>query len=61
MEVFKELAGICSHDNNKEAQRDVLEREGTAKYVEKNAGTGRHMQKILDEQVCTLFLKLSYY
>lgn len=61
MEIFKELEVICSQDNNKEAQRDVLEREGTAKRPVKTADTGRHMQKFLEEQVRTLFCFILTY
>lgn len=51
MEIFTELARIFSEDNNAWAQRDVLMREGTAKFADTAGENDRHMQKVFQKQV----------
>ncbi|XP_034658212.1 ral guanine nucleotide dissociation stimulator-like 1 isoform X1 [Drosophila subobscura] len=48
MEVFTELARICSEDNNAWTLREVLKREGTAKNPDPGSDqTDRHLQKLI--------------
>ena len=51
MEVFSELARIFSEDNNAWTQREMLMREGTAKFADTVGEHDRHMQKIIQKQV----------
>ena len=51
MEIFNELARIFSEDNNAWAQREVLMREGTAKFADTVGQHDRHLQKIIQKQV----------
>lgn len=51
MEIFNELARIFSEDNNAWAQREVLMREGTAKFADTVGEHDRHLQKIIQKQV----------
>lgn len=51
LEIFQELARICSEDNNASVQRELLIREGTAKFAETVGENDRHMQKIIQKQV----------
>lgn len=65
MEIFQEMARICSEDNNASVQRELLIREGTAKFAETVGENDRHMQKIIQKQVsfhilCYGLLQLSY-
>lgn len=50
MELFEELARIFSEDNNAWAQRDVLMREGTAKFADTAGENDRHLQKVFQRQ-----------
>ncbi|XP_067643510.1 ral guanine nucleotide dissociation stimulator-like 1 isoform X2 [Eurosta solidaginis] len=50
MEIFNELARIFSEDNNAWAQREVLMREGTAKFADTVGEHDRHLQKIIQKQ-----------
>ncbi|XP_037823084.1 ral guanine nucleotide dissociation stimulator-like 1 isoform X1 [Lucilia sericata] len=50
LEIFHELARICSEDNNASVQRELLIREGTAKFAETVGENDRHMQKIIQKQ-----------
>ncbi|XP_013115996.1 ral guanine nucleotide dissociation stimulator-like 1 isoform X2 [Stomoxys calcitrans] len=50
LEIFQELARICSEDNNASVQRELLIREGTAKFAETVGENDRHMQKIIQKQ-----------
>lgn len=50
LEVYEELAAIFSQDNNEETHRDVLMREGTAKYAVTARETDRHLNKVLLKQ-----------
>ncbi|KAL5292180.1 RGL1 family protein [Megaselia abdita] len=50
MEIFSELARIFSEDNNAWAQREVLMREGTAKFADTVGQHDRHLQKIIQKQ-----------
>lgn len=50
MEVYEELAAIFSQDNNEETHRDVLMREGTAKFAISARDTDRHLNKVLQKQ-----------
>lgn len=56
MEIFNELARIFSEDNNAWAQREVLMREGTAKFADTAGENDRHLQKVFQRQVCILKL-----
>ncbi|XP_032589825.1 ral guanine nucleotide dissociation stimulator-like 1 isoform X1 [Drosophila grimshawi] len=48
MEIFTELARICSEDNNAWTLREVLKREGTAKNPDPGSDQGdRHLQKLI--------------
>lgn len=51
-EIFNELARIFSEENNAWAQREVLMREGTAKFADTTGENDRHMQKVFQKQVC---------
>lgn len=50
LEVYEELAAIFSQDNNEETHRDVLMREGTAKFAVTTRDTDRHLSKVLQRQ-----------
>lgn len=50
-ELFTELARIFSEDNNAWAQREVLMREGTAKFADTAGENDRHLQKVFQKQV----------
>lgn len=50
MEIFHELAPIFSEDNNASTQREVLIREGTAKYADTTGEKDRHLQKVFQKQ-----------
>lgn len=51
LEIFNELARIFSEDNNAWAQREVLMREGTAKFADTAGENDRHLQKVFQRQV----------
>lgn len=54
MELFEELARIFSEENNQWAQRNLLIREGTAKFADTYEHNDRHLQKkIRKEQSAT--------
>lgn len=50
MEIFKELARIFCEDNNQWAQRELLIKEGTAKFADTVGENDRHLQKIIQRQ-----------
>ncbi|XP_031622186.1 ral guanine nucleotide dissociation stimulator-like 1 isoform X2 [Contarinia nasturtii] len=50
LEIFNELARIFSEDNNAWAQREVLMREGTAKFADTTGENDRHLQKVFQKQ-----------
>nr|CAH7759876.1 unnamed protein product [Callosobruchus chinensis] len=50
IEVFDELARIFSEDNNQMAQRELLMREGTAKFADTVGENDKHLQKVLQKQ-----------
>ncbi|XP_037047754.1 ral guanine nucleotide dissociation stimulator-like 1 isoform X2 [Bradysia coprophila] len=50
LEIFNELARIFSEDNNACAQREVLMREGTAKFADTAGENDRHLQKVFQRQ-----------
>lgn len=50
VEVYEELARIFSEDNNQSAQRELLMKEGTAKFAETVGENDRQLQKILQKQ-----------
>lgn len=54
LEIFNELARIFSEDNNAWAQREVLMREGTAKFADTTGENDRHLQKVFQKQVICL-------
>ena len=49
LEVFEELARIFSGENNALAQRELLVREGTARFADTVGENDHHMQKILQK------------
>jgi ral guanine nucleotide dissociation stimulator-like 1 len=49
MELFNELARIFSEENNASTQREILMREGTAKYAT-SGENDRHLQKAIQKQ-----------
>ncbi|CAG4998191.1 unnamed protein product [Parnassius apollo] len=49
-ELFEELARIFSEDNNRWAQRELLMREGTAKFADTVGENDRQLQKLLHER-----------
>jgi ral guanine nucleotide dissociation stimulator-like 1 len=49
-ELFNELARIFSAENNASAQREVLWKEGTAKFADTVGENDRHLQKIFQKQ-----------
>lgn len=67
MEIFNEIARIFSEDNNAWAQREVLMREGTAKFADTTGENDRHLQKVFQKQVSNLIqmkthmLKLKFH
>lgn len=50
VEVYEELARIFSEDNNQSAQRELLMKEGTAKFAETVGENDRQLQKVLQKQ-----------
>lgn len=49
-ELFNELARIFSEENNAWTQRDVLMREGTAKFADVVGENDRQLQKVFQKQ-----------
>lgn len=49
-ELFDELARIFSEDNNRWTQRELLMREGTAKFADTVGENDRQLQKLLHER-----------
>ncbi|XP_026487881.2 ral guanine nucleotide dissociation stimulator-like 1 isoform X2 [Vanessa tameamea] len=49
-ELFEELARIFSEDNNRWAQRELLMREGTAKFADTVGENDKQLQKLLHER-----------
>ncbi|XP_044268325.1 ral guanine nucleotide dissociation stimulator-like 1 isoform X1 [Tribolium madens] len=50
IELFDELAKIFSEDNNQWTQRELLMREGTAKYADTVGENDKQLQKIFQKQ-----------
>ncbi|XP_077296195.1 ral guanine nucleotide dissociation stimulator-like isoform X2 [Arctopsyche grandis] len=50
MELFEELARIFSEDNNQWAQRELLMREGTAKFADTVGENDKQLQKAFQKQ-----------
>lgn len=50
MELFDELARIFSEDNNQWAQRELLMREGTAKFADTVGHNDKQLQKVFQKQ-----------
>ncbi|XP_045472578.1 ral guanine nucleotide dissociation stimulator [Harmonia axyridis] len=50
IELFDELARIFSEDNNQWTQRDILMREGTAKFADTVGVNDKQLQKIFQRQ-----------
>lgn len=50
LEVFDELARIFSEDNNQWTQRELLMREGTAKFADTVGENDRQLQKVFQKQ-----------
>ncbi len=50
MEVYEELARIFSEENNQSAQRELLMKEGTAKFAETAGENDRQMLKVIQKQ-----------
>lgn len=53
MELFDELARIFSEENNQWAQRNLLIREGTAKFADTYEHNDRHLQKKIRKEQST--------
>ena len=49
-ELYEELARIFSEENNQSAQRELLMKEGTAKFAQTVGENDRQMQKVLQKQ-----------
>jgi len=49
LEIFEELARIFSEDNNAVAQRELLVREGTARFADTAGENDHHLQKMLQK------------
>ena len=49
LEIFEELARIFSEDNNAVAQRELLVREGTARFADTVGENDHHLQKMLQK------------
>lgn len=49
-EIFRELERIFSEENNAWTQRELLIKEGTAKFADTAGRSDRHLQKILQKQ-----------
>ncbi|XP_059092463.1 ral guanine nucleotide dissociation stimulator-like 1 isoform X3 [Tigriopus californicus] len=49
LETFEELARIFSEDNNALAQRELLVREGTARFADTVGENDHHLQKVLQK------------
>jgi len=49
LEMFEELARIFSEDNNAVAQRELLVKEGTAKFADTAGEKDHHLQKMLQK------------
>ena len=49
MQIYQELARIFSEDNNALAQRELLVREGTARFADTVGENDHQMQKILQK------------
>lgn len=50
IELFEELARIFSEDNNQMTQRELLMREGTAKFADTVGENDKHLQKVFQKQ-----------
>jgi len=50
VELYEELARIFSEENNQSAQRELLMKEGTAKFAQTVGENDRQMQKVLQKQ-----------
>jgi hypothetical protein len=48
--LYEELARIFSEENNQSAQRELLMKEGTAKFAQTVGENDRQMQKVLQKQ-----------
>ena len=49
LQIYEELARIFSEDNNALAQRELLVREGTARFADTVGANDHQMQKILQK------------
>ncbi|KAL1457980.1 hypothetical protein WDU94_008157 [Cyamophila willieti] len=48
--MFEELARIFSEENNQWTQRELLMREGTAKFADTVGENDKHLQKVISRQ-----------
>ena len=51
VELFEELARIFSEDNNQWAQRELLMREGTARFADTFGQNDKQLQKVIQRQL----------
>ncbi|KAL1124033.1 hypothetical protein AAG570_001803, partial [Ranatra chinensis] len=51
VELFEELARIFSEDNNQWAQRELLMREGTARFADTFGHNDKQLQKVIQRQL----------
>jgi len=49
-ELFRELERIFSEENNAWTQRELLIKEGTAKFADTAGRSDRHLQKLFQKQ-----------
>ncbi|CAG0880068.1 unnamed protein product [Darwinula stevensoni] len=57
-ELFEELARLFSEDNNRLAQRELLQREGTAKVAEVTSHSDKQLPKLLQRHNAASCIKL---
>ena len=61
VEVYEELARIFSEENNQSAQRELLMKEGTAKFAETAGENDRQMQKVIQKQASHSNVSFPFY
>jgi ral guanine nucleotide dissociation stimulator-like 1 len=61
VEVYEELARIFSEENNQSAQRELLMKEGTAKFAETAGENDRQMLKVIQKQASHSNVSFSFF
>lgn len=59
VEMYEELARIFSEENNQSAQRELLMKEGTAKFAQTAGENDKQMPKIFQKQASFSNVKIS--